>query len=461
MEIHRLQGREAVSQLFSFRVEVTSKGEPPSGTELAGCGVELVFEREEQVYRRIHAVVADVEEDLEEENAFYTLVFHLVPRAHWLTLVEVQEIYQHLTVPTIIEQKLAMVGLEADSAMRLSSSYEERDFVVQYRESDLSFVSRLAEHIGISFFFEEKDGSTQIVFTDHNEGFGKVDAHHQLNYRGRGERKDVFELRARTQVLPSEFVMMDYNYRTPQVDLTSTATADHGFAGGVTEYGAHYRSPAAGRRFAQIRAEASDSRYRVYHAESTLAEVAAGHRYHLAGHPRVPEAELLVTTVEHEAVQSVFGRELGTSYYRNRFTAIDARQTYRPPRVTPKPRIVGWIHGVVQPRPEQEVGDFAQLDNWGRYVVKFLFDIAEHPELQASKPVRMAQPHVGPDHGMHFPLRPGVEVALAFMEGDPDRPVIVGAIHNARTPDHVTEANPKLNRIRTGTGVQITIQDAR
>lgn len=462
VQVHRVRGREEISRLFSFRVDVVTSGAPLSSTELVGASVVLCFERGGDTTRRLHAVIAAVDEDLDmEQDDRFGASWHIVPRAHWLTMVHTQDVFQHLSVPAIVREKLQRVDLAPGTTMRLEGNYPERDFVVQYRETDLAFISRLCEHLGISFFFEEDADTTKIVFTDHNGGFARRDDQYEIPYRGRGERRDVFALRRTTELRPAHFVVMDYNYRAPRVDLTASAAAEHGFAGGFVEYGTHHRDAEAGRELARVRAEESDAQHRVYQGESTLAEIAAGHRYRLVGHPRVDAPELLVTSVEHEAEQGLFSQASGEGFYRNRFTAIDAAQTFRPPRRTPKPRISGWMHGVVQPRPREELGDFAQLDAYGRYVVKFLFHVAESPELQASKPVRMAQPHVGPDHGMHFPLRPGVEVALAFMEGDPDRPIIVGAIHNARTPDHVTNANPKLNRIRTGTGVQITIQDAR
>ena len=72
--------------------------------------------------------------------------------------------------------------------------------------------------------------------------------------------------------------------------------------------------------------------------------------------------------------------------------------------------------------------EYAQIDDRGRYRVKVLFDESDRSGDKASTWLRMMQPHAGSPEGMHFPLRKGTEVLLAFLRGDPDRPIIAGAV---------------------------------
>jgi hypothetical protein len=104
-------------------------------------------------------------------------------------------------------------------------------------------------------------------------------------------------------------------------------------------------------------------------------------------------------------------------------------------------------------------GPYAELDADGRYRVRFLFDAGDAGDGQASRLCRMAQPHGGGGYGMHFPLRSGVEVILTFVEGDPDRPIILGVVPNPQTPSPVTGGNGTRNIIRTGGGNEINIDD--
>src|SRR5262249_48145833 len=133
---------------------------------------------------------------------------------------------------------------------------------------------------------------------------------------------------------------------------------------------------------------------------------------------------------------------------------------FRPPRITPKPTIAGVLSGVIEPHPDGEIGHYAEIDEHGRYTVRFFFDTSPlGARSRSSLPVRMAQPHAGPGYGMHFPLKPGIEVLVAFTEGDPDRPFIVGSVPNPITPSPVTRPNAIVNRIETATGVFIEMKD--
>jgi phage baseplate assembly protein gpV len=104
-------------------------------------------------------------------------------------------------------------------------------------------------------------------------------------------------------------------------------------------------------------------------------------------------------------------------------------------------------------------GPYAEVDDVGRYHVRFMFDTSSAPSGKASRPMRMAQPHAGPNYGLHFPLRHGVEVVLTCINGDPDRPIITGAVPNPATPSTVISKNNTHNLIRTGGGSEIDIDD--
>lgn len=465
LEIREVTGREAISQLFSFEIQLVSAAEPLDPDEVIGADVTLVFllQPSGDEVRRMHGMVAALDAELEPDAPQRVYRLHVVPRAHRLTLVETQEIFLDKSVPEIILEKLARVGLEGDEdvAMRLVESYPELPFVVQYKETDLAFVSRLAEHRGISFSFEHQGGSDRIVFTDHNGGFLDVEGDPPVPFRPRGEQVDVFRLDLSARMIPKVYLQHDYQHETPRLDLTATHRAEAGYAGGVVEYGANFRTPEDGGRLARIRAEEQGATRRVYSGKSDTAVFSAGAKFRLEGHPDV-DHRLLLVEVEHRAEQVVLGHA-GTgegSTYTNTFRAIDVRVPYRPPRRTPRPRIVGVVPGLVEPLPDGDIGRYARIDEMGRYTVRLYFDLsAEGTRPRSSLPVRMMQPHAGPHYGHHFPLKPGVEVFVVFIEGDPDRPVIAGAVPNPVTPSTVERRNAIMNRIETASGVYIEIRD--
>ncbi len=175
--------------------------------------------------------------------------------------------------------------------------------------------------------------------------------------------------------MPSYYAVRDYNYRTPSVDLTGESEIPGAHAGGVIEYGAHHKTPDEGKALAAVRAEERRAGEVVYTARSTVAALAAGARVTVTDHPDLGSVELLVTEVTHHAVQVVAGARLPDEPgYTNTFRAIPGDRQYRPPRVTPKPRIAGLVTGLVDPGPDGHGAGGAALDEQGRYRVRFLFD---------------------------------------------------------------------------------------
>ncbi len=127
--------------------------------------------------------------------------------------------------------------------------------------------------------------------------------------------------------------------------------------------------------------------------------------------------------------------------------------------MTPRPRIAGLIPAIVDAGAVGGTPKYAQLDAEGRYSVRFLFDTTPSGERAASRPVRMLQNHAREGYGTHFPLKPGIEVAIGFIDGDPDRPLIVGAVPNPIKPSPVTNENPGVHRIKTSTGITVDMAE--
>jgi type VI secretion system secreted protein VgrG len=463
VQVRRVAGREAISQPFQFDVDlVVTDTDGLDQDKVLGASASLVFERDGAEVRAVHGMVTTFFDLFDTEPAHRTYRVRLVPRLHRLTFVEVQEVFLGLSIPDIVKQKLSLVSLGAtDVDLRLLDKYPAHDIVVQYRETDLAFVSRLAEHLGIAFYFDHQGGADKLVFTDHNGGFAHLESFPRMRYRGRGERRDVFRLEAESHLFPARYAVLDYDYRAPHLELTSTYEHPAGYAGGVAEYGAHHRTPADGDRLARVRAEEREARSRFFRGESDLAELGAGVVVGLEGHPHLQDPSLLVVEVEHRASQAVgmHGGDGGEGYL-NTFKAVDASRAYRPPRVTPRPRIHGVLTAITEPAPAGASGRHAQLDEQGRYTVKFFFDAAGGEGRQrSSAPVRMAQPHAGEGYGIHFPLKPGVEVTVTFVDGDPDRPILSGAVPNPVTTSPVTRRDATMNRIRTQSGAMIEFKD--
>lgn len=454
--VRSLRGRDAISMLPRYELTVVSrgKGEDVPALELEEAlhaGVRIVLEGEGGVVlRTIHGQIVELRERGQESASHLVYELTIRPAAWNMSLFQTQELFLRQSMPEILLSKAAREGGAIEA--RLAESYPERELVLQYQESDLAFVSRLSEHLGISYFVENDADGERLVFTDHLGGMATFDGDAVPFMPGTG--MGVYELSTVLAAVPEVHVVQDYNYRIPDVDLTAVQRVDGAHGGGVVACDTHHKTPQEGAALARVRAEEAASRRWRIEGKSAVGALSAGMQVVVEGHPRYDGEPLLITEVELAATQPVgTGGETGELTYENRFSAVRTILPYRPPLRTPRPRIAGVVSATVQPGPDGTLGGPAQLDEHGRYFVRLHFEPGG--EGQASRPMRMAQPFVGSAEGMHFPLRPGVEVLLAFVNGDPDRPLIVGAVPNAQTPSTVTAHNSQLNRIQTQTGVLI------
>ncbi len=459
VEVRAIDGFERLSAPFEFSVHAVCHN--PSGmdpNELVGAKVNLIMRRGEQEVRRIHGIIGECHDLLLTEPSHTEYQLRIVPRLWVASLVETLEIYLDMSVRDIVAQKLSLLGLGEgeDFEFRLTKDYPTRDFVVQYKETDLAFLSRLTEHWGIAYFFEHRDGNDVVVFSDDNSGYPAVLPEGRASYHGRGEQQGIYRLTSRTRMIPSVYVQRDYNYRNPSTDLTATTNVPDGFGGGVIEYGNHFKTVDEADWFVGMRAEERRAGRYVFEGTGELPELMGGATVQLEGHPG-GDLHLLLTEVRHHAEQGALGMGRKEDIpYENTFTAITAATPFRPPRITTKPRIHGVLTGVVDAEAR---GQYAELDEEGRYRVQFLFDTSGAGEGKASSCCRMMQPHAGAGYGMHFPLRPGTEVLLTFVDGDPDRPIIAGTVPNPQTASPVVASNLERNVIRTGGGNEINIDD--
>lgn len=463
VEIHTIEGLETIGQLFFFDLEIVClHPESLNPDDMPGALVTLVFEKGEQEVRRMYGLISEVCDLLDTEDSFDVYRLRIVPRLWRLTLTSTTHIFMDQSIPDIIKKKLEPIGLTEDGKdfeLRLMESYPKREFVMQYHETDLNFVSRLCEHLGISFFFEHDGDRDKVVFTD-KDGFHPIQGDDSVPYMGRGDQVGVFEIESVKRLITNICIERDYNYRTPQLDLEEPEQLTKGYGGGHFEYGSHFKTPFEAKQMAQIRAQAEQSTHSTFRGRSSWQTFSAGATFKIAGHPRdIPR--LLLKEVRHRASQTVAGRGSGDERtYLNEWRACRCDDVpYRPPRITPAPRIYGAITGIVEPGPDGGIGKFAQLDEQGRYIIQFMWDADPSERSSASRRIRMIQPHAGPNYGIHFPLRPGIEVLIIFVDGDPDRPLIVGAVPNPITPSPVDSSNSTKNRIKTESGMLLEFDD--
>jgi type VI secretion system secreted protein VgrG len=378
----------------------------------------------------------------------------LVPQLWLLTRRSGSRIFQQQSVPEIVERVLADSDVEA--TFELEGSYFARDYCVQYRESDFDFVSRLLAEEGIFYFFKHNAGGHTLVVADRAQALPSAGTFAFAQSRTPGER--VFDWEKTQELRAGKVTLRDYEFELPANALeVSAAIPESVRAGSVThtlrppgsdtrelyDYPGGYAErfdgidPGGGERpqdiqrllqvapqVAAIRMQEEAAGCVVVTASSTCLAAATGHTFALAGHFDA-DGRYLLTGVSHSASQPAAARGTKGFEYANSFTCIPDGVTFRPPR-TPRAVVAGAQTAfVVGP-----AGATTFSDRYGRVKVQFHWDREGQHDAQSSCWIRVAQPVGSPQPGFYSVPEVGDEVLVAFLEGDPDQPVIVGTVPN-------------------------------
>jgi len=469
-EVVRFRGEEGISRLFQFDIVLISEDpEVDIDTVLQNPAIFTIHRGEED--RKIHGIISEFEQMHEvDQYTFYQA--SLVPRIWLSDLYRENQLFLDKTVPDIIEEILKQAGLTTkDYELKLTRNYPKWEYICQYKETDLNFISRWMEREGIYYYFEHTDEGEKLIITDSSTAHTEIQGESTIPYSPPSalipEEEEVIKtFMCRQKVLPKKIVLKDYNYRKPSLDLKVEKEVNPKGRGTVYLYGEHFKDPDQGKELAKLRAEQIACRGKLFMGESSCPQLCPGFLFELADHYRETfNQKYLIVELEHEGSQAgilLAGLETEEAQgekepaYVNRFTLIPSDVQFRPEVKTPKPRFYGTINAKIDASGD---GKYAEIDDQGRYKVILPFDMSGREGGKASRWIRMAQPYAGADFGMHFPLHKGTEVLLTFVDGDPDRPIIAAAVPNPETKTPVTSENQTQCVIRTGGGNQIHMED--
>ena len=432
-------GREEVSQPFSFHLELLSEDPNLDPADLLRTPISIGILLLDGEMRRVHGRVRSFGyEGRRGDFSFYRA--EMVPWLWFLSLSKDCRIFQNMPVPEILEQ---VFSEEAGAQFRTHfiHEYAEREYCVQYRESNLNFVSRLMEEEGIFYFFEHSDGADILVLTDHPEmkpgdGQNKVRVH-----SGLVPQEDVIRsLTHKQSVHAGKVTLADYDQLKPSLGLRSSIAGDE--ADEIYEYQKNlFTELNDGERYARIALEREEAKHHLVQGQSTCRGFEAGRRFELTNHDRRDaNREYAILEVSHSAQAGsyVAGMDSGELDYKNRFVAIPHGNSYRPPLRVSKPSMPGaQTAKVVGP-----AGEKINVDEHGRVKIQFHWDRLGSNDAGSSCWVRVSQNWAGNGWGGMFIPHVGQEVIVSFLEGDPDRPIITGRVYNAeQTPPQSLPAN--------------------
>ncbi|WP_248806281.1 type VI secretion system Vgr family protein [Pseudomonas sp. MWU13-2100] len=491
LDVLAFEGEEGLSRPFKYRVELTSTDGDIAAEQMLGQDARFSLHTaphklpvalpglstpEVKPLRLLYGVITAFKRlSSSNDQACYEVT--LEPRLALLGRGKQFRIYQHQSVPEIVESILrGRHDFEGqDFLFKLVRDYPKREQVMQYDESDLAFIARLLAEVGIWYRFtsDERLSIDVVEFHDDQRHYAKPPV--ELPYRpqsglGSTGQDGVWKLQSSHQVVERHVNIRTYHHRDAsawldgEVDQTRGAKTTYGEA---YLYAEPYRvlgdpilqdedlQSESGYFYARLRHERYLNGQTQLSGASSSATLAPGQQLNITGGaPRAFASRAVIIQLTTRAARD--------SSLEATFEAIPYSETvcFRPPLLD-KPKMAGTVPArVTSPQANDPYG---HIDLEGRYKVNFLFDRDSWKPGQESLWLRLARPYAGDIHGLHLPLIPGTEVAVAFEQGDPDRPYIAHALHDSRHPDHVTlgKRNYTRNVLRTPANNKLRMEDRR
>ena len=437
----RMTATEQLSSLFEFDLELYSERTDIDLSELLGKNMTVRVQLPEARGNGTRYF-----------NGFVTRFYYLgmrgmrygvyravlSPWLWFLTRTSDCRIFQNKTVPTIIESLFREHGF-TDFKSSLSGNYRTWDYCVQYRETDYNFVSRLMQQEGIYYYFIHENGKHTLVLADSQGSHGTFAGYEEVPYYPPDvmeyrERDHIYQWTIEKQVQPGAYALNDYDHTDPRKPLRATTAApkSHVLADfEMYDYPGEYTDYGDGESYSKIRLQELQAQHEILRGEGIARGLASGYLFSLTNCGRADQnREYLIVAAVHELQMDPYESTpspgaLG-KFCQVRIVAIDAQQSYRAPRITPKPVVQGPQTAIVVGPKGEEI----YTDQYGRVKCHFHWDRHDKADENSSCWIRVAQNWAGKKWGSFNLPRIGQEVIVDFLEGDPDQPIITGRVYN-------------------------------
>jgi type VI secretion system secreted protein VgrG len=479
LHVARFDGKERINELFEFTIVLASLHADLDLERALYAKARLCIREngEDIVFQGIAASM----ENLHASGRFTFYQVKMVPSAHRLALTSNNRVFLNKQLPEVVREVLGEVELAegVDYKIQFKRRRRPHDFLCQYQETNCNFLKRRLENEAAFFFFESGDDREQMILAD-GHVFKDCAANPATFHEGAGLHHEsdasvVHELFRRFCPRPAKVTVRDFNELNPLHDITAEKATPLRLKkvhmGETHLYATNAKTQEQCNALANLVAKRYACEAEGYKGAGRSAHFRPGRIIELRGHPQSEfNGRRLLTSVAHHGRQErhlsrVLGLHLASNghedsepSYFNEFWAIPEDVSYVPARKTPRPDIHGALNAFID---AEGSGEYAEMDEHGRYKVVLPFDVSGRKDGKASAWIRMLQPYGGEGHGLHLPLHKGCEVALMFVDGDPDQPIIAGALPNMNNSSPVTDQDAAANVLSTAHGNSLSMGDAR
>ncbi|WP_290004319.1 type VI secretion system Vgr family protein [Faucicola atlantae] len=437
LEIKQLEGIEGISQLYVYQLTLTSK-DPNLSNQGIGQSLTISIDAE-QTTRHLSGIITDfgyLHEDPDElDYHLYTCTVR--PSLWYLSQRIDSRVFVDKNIIDIATTLLNDMGINYQN--NCQNSYRNYGHSTQYQETSLDYLSRLFEQEGIYYYFEHSAGNHTLILSDNNAqqhpimGKTTLPYHSKYIHAGTPDQAYLDSWQHTDHLNTKQVSVNDYNYQMAKTKLTASGST-HDLGGQTTEqydFYTNFKDPAQASHYKTIRTEDHKAQSQIINASGNVLTIAPGYTFSLERHPhQASNSEYLITQAHYhfQEAGNTTGQDL--SYYRIDFTAIPKAHQYRAPRITAKPRMLGTQAATITGPAGEEV----YTNAYGDIKLQFHWDRYGPMNEKSSDWIRVIQGSAGGGFGSINTPRIGEEVLVDFINGDSDRPIVVGRLYNSANP---------------------------
>jgi len=451
-------GQETLGRLFDYKLDLFSLNRNIQFQDIVGQRVTITLELPHGE-RYFDGYVTEFRY-MGTVGQFASYQATLKPWLWFLTRTADCRIFQNKKVPDIIKEVFGDNRM-SDFEDKLSDSYREWGYCVQYRETDFNFISRLMEQEGIYYYFKHEMGKHTLVFADGPGAHEATPGYETVPFfppdpnAALRERDHIQQVTATQVVMPDQYAIKDFDFENPKVDLSATLSVSwpHAYPmpnPEIFDFPGEYKKLDDGEDYVEKMLQELQAQQEQVHAGGSARGMSAGCLFTLENYPRDDlNKEYLIVSVKHDIKSDPMetsGSAGAEGFYSCQLEISDSSQQYRSERITPKPIVQGLQIAIVVGPEDDEI----YCDEYARVKVQFPWDRYGENDQNSSCWMRVSQLWAGKKWGgIHIP-RIGQEVLVSFLEGEPDQPLITGRVYNANNmPPYDLPANKTQSGIKS------------
>ncbi len=456
----QLSAKFALSQLFSMQLEIVSEKELKPDALLGKTASIKIQQNADGVSDPVylHGLVQQLDAKNSSTNLEPVYHIHVVPWFWFLTQTSDCRIFQDKTSIDIAKQIFGEFGYHDYQIKVDAAKLTKREYCVQYNESAYDFISRLLAEDGIFYFFKHESNKHTLILGNKIDSYEKCNPQEAVYQHTNSRFGGITKTNYQYQYVTGKVSAQDYDFESPATDLSTTQASKVKLASNdkleCFSYPGHYANTQQGSQYIKHKAQIYESQYERITGDSDYIAFLPGYIFTLKNNKDNPS--YVLTSVDFVATNSSSGHSQTESQYSYTFEAIVSKSLFVPELLTNKPDIGGLQTAKVVGSSGEEIF----TDKYGRIKLQFHWDRRGENNDKSSCWVRVSQAWAGKNWGCVTIPRVGQEVVVAFLEGDPDQPLVIGTLYNGdnlppyKLPDKASVSGVKTQSTKDADATQ-------